>query len=198
MRFDDVHQLPRPNGATDYNDSSHLAGMLAVTNHPQQVDCRCYIGKTTPDSSEQMTAYFRHPDELRYDFSRDQFTPLAAGLIKQGHASFVNTKYITGKDLLPPSVKGMVRIAQGKKPYFYQSIWLTLEIYWHSYLQPLDESNQLIALCSVYGDEYLKLWTKHNKLWKYSILRYWSELDGFWREEPELAYHIIKYVESKL
>jgi hypothetical protein len=92
----------------------------------------------------------------------------------------------------------MVRIAQGKKPYFYQSIWLKLEIYWHSYLQPLEESNQLIALCSVYGDEYLKYWTKHNKLWKWSVRRYWGALDCEWRDEKELGEHIIRYVESKV
>jgi hypothetical protein len=77
-------------------------------------------------------------------------------------------------------------------------MWLKAEIYWHSYVQPLDEPNQIIALCSVYGDEYLKLWTNHNKLWKWSIYRYWSQLDGAWRGEPELAEWVIKYVESKI
>ena len=208
MRFDECG-YPAPNGSTDSEDSSHLAGMLAVTEHPQAVDCRLYIADEYQEffngdiifggeyESYILKVYVRCKNS-KYDFSRDQFTPLAAGLIKQGHASLVNTDYITGRDLLPPSVRGMVRIAQGKKPYFYQSIWLKLEIYWHSYLQPLEESNQLIALCSVYGDEYLKLWTKHNKLWKFSVLRYWSELDGAWRGEPELAEHIIKYVESKI
>ena len=198
MRFDDVYKLPRPNGATDYNDSSHLAGMLAVTNHPEQVPCEKYVVARIVDRDTAIANYTRHPLESRYDFSRDQATMLMAGLIAQGYNDFVNLSFITGRDLLPPSVRGMVRIAQGKRPYFYQSIWLKLEIYWHSYFQPLEESNQIIALCSVYGDEYLKLWTKHNKLWKWSVRRYWGALDCEWRDEKELGEHIVSYVERRI
>jgi hypothetical protein len=188
MIFDEVYQLPRPNGATDFNDSSHLAGLLAVTKHSEQVSCKKYL---------RVRGYTRHPFESRYDFSRDQAIMLMCGLIAQGQQEYVNLKYITGRDILPPSVRGLVRIAQGKNPHLLQRLWLKGEIYWHSYLQPLEEPNQIIALCSAYGDEYLKLWTKHNKLWKWSIYRYWSQLDGQWRQEPELAEWVIKYVESK-
>ena len=196
MKFDELG-YPRPNGATDFADSSHLVGMLAVTGYPKQVDCTRYVVDRYTDRDGVFAKYKRHPQEDRYDFSRDQFIALAAGLIAQRKPYYVRLDFITGRDIMPPSVRGMVRIAQGKKPRFYQSAWLKLEILWNSYLQPLDEPNQIICLCSVYGDEYLKLWTKHNKLWKWSIYRYWSQLDGAWRSEPELAEWVIKYVESK-
>jgi hypothetical protein len=197
MKFDDVYKLPKPNGATDYNDSSHLAGMLAVTNHHKQVDCENYIVDRIVDRDTALAKYVRHPHEQRYDFSRDQYIPLACGLIAQNKRHMVNESFITGRDLLPPSVKGIRRRARLSEPYWYQKLWFKAEILWHSYLQPLDEPNQIICLCSVYGDEYLKLWTKHNKLWKWSLRRYWSQLDGDWRNEPELAEHIIEYVEKK-
>lgn len=203
MRLDELG-YPAPQGASDFEDSSHLAGLLAITEHHQAVDCRKYVTGYVVASSDSPTwfkptkrIYVRCPN-TKYDFSRDQFAPLAAGLIKQGYAAYVNLEYITGRDLLPPSVRGLVRIAQGKNPQLLHRFWLKLEIYWHSYIQPLEEPNQIIALCLSYGDEYLKLWTSKNKLWRWSIYRYWSQLDGQWRGEPELADHIIKYIESKL
>ena len=185
---------PKVNGATDYEDSSHLAGILAIMDHPEAVDCRKYI-EFRPLSGP--IRYFRCPASL-YDFSRDQFILLAAGLIKQGYGNLVNLKYVNGKDIMPPSVRGLVRIAQGKQPLCYQIAWLKAEIYWHSYIQPLDEPFQLIALCMTYGDEYLKLWTKKNTLWQWSIRRYLSQLDGAWRNEPELAEFVIDKIKEKI
>lgn len=198
---------PRVNGASDFDDSSHLAGILAITNYKDTVDCRRYI-KTEfiRDTDSIISSIYgvlkKHTyvrcENTKYDFSRDQFILLAAGLIKQGYGDLVDLDYVTGRDIMPPSVRGMVRIAQAKKPYWFQKLWLKAEIYWHSYVQPLDEPNQIIALCSVYGDEYLKLWTVKNSLWRWSIRRYLSELDGAWRNEPELAEWVIKYVEGKI
>lgn len=203
MIFDDVYKLPRPNGATDFNDSSHLAGLLAVVEHPEQVPCEWYVVARIVDRDTAIAKYVRHPSESKYDFSRDQFVMLACGLIAQGYNDFVNLDFINGKDILPPSVRGLVRIAQGKKPYFYQTKWLTAEIYWHSYLQPIDEPFQLLAMILTYdkfngSNELLKLWTSKNNKWRWSILRYLAQLDGAWRGEKELAEHVIKYVEGKL
>lgn len=198
MQFDS-YGYPRPNGASDFADSSHLAGILAVTEHPQAVNCREYVSFEGAFNKEgKPCKYVRHPLETRYDFSRDQAILLMSGLIAQGHNEYVNLAFITGKDILPPSVRGLVRIAQGKKPTLIQRAWLKAEIYWHGYLQPLDEPFQIIALCLSYGDEYLKLWTSKNKLWRWSIYRYWSQLDGAWRGEPELAEYIVQFVERKL
>lgn len=195
MRFDELG-YPAPQGSTDFADSSHLAGVLAVTKHPLQIDCRDYY---KADIHRWGTTYYyvRHPNETRYDFSRDQAVMLMSGLIAQGHNEYVNLDFITGKDILPPSVRGLVRIAQGKNPRLLHRFWLKCEIYWHSYIQPLEEPNQIIALCLSYGDGYLKLWTTKNKLWKWSIRRYWAELDGAWRNEKELCDHIIEFIENK-
>jgi hypothetical protein len=226
MIFDEIYKLPKPNGASDYNDSSHLAGLLAVIDHPKAVDCRDYVVDRTIDRDTVMGRYTRHPSESRYDFSRDQAIMIMSGLIAQGRNEYVNLSFINGRDILPPSVRGIPRIAHGKKPRFYQSWWLKGEIYWHSYLQPLDEPNQIIALCSVYGDEYLKLWTKQNKLWEWSInfyfggysrdefiemlkqdkkmgffrkwflVRYVLDNGGNWRGEKELAEFIIEKIKK--
>jgi len=192
MRYDE-YGYPCVQGSSDSEDSSHLAGILAITEHDQSANCARYVSLYDKEKPYYVRCY-----KPKYDFSRDQFILLAAGLIKHGYKDLVNLSYITGRDIMPPSVRGVARIATGEKPRWYHVFWFKLEIYWHSYIQPLDEPNQIIALCSVYGDEYLKLWTKHNKLWKWSIYRYWSQLDGAWRGEPELAEHVIKYVESKI
>lgn len=195
MRFDEFG-YPAPSGASDFADSSHLAGILAVTEHPQAVNCMKYV-------MQAPKFYVRHPYETRYDFSRDQATCLMSGLIKQGYNEYVNLAFITGRDILPPSVRGLVRIAQGKKPTFIQRLWLKAEIYWHGYLQPLDEPFQIMCMVMTYdafagNNELLKLWTIKNKLWRWSIRRYFSQLDGAWRGEHELAEYIIQFVESRL
>ena len=178
---------PKVNGADDWADSSHLAGLLAVMDHPDAVPCLRYlVGRE----------YIRHPNEKRYDFSRDQATMLMCGFISQGYRDCVKLSYINGKDILPPSVRGIERIAKTGKALWYQKLWLKGEIYWHSWLQPLEEPFQIIAMCRVYGPEYLKLWTSKNKLWKWSIRRYLSQLDGAWRNEPELAEWVIAKVEE--
>jgi len=182
----DVCGLPKVNGADDWADSSHLAGLLAVMHHPEAVLCLNYLAGRE---------YVRHPAEQRYDFSRDQATMLMCGLIAQAFTLVVDLSYIKGKDILPPSVRGIERIARTGKAFWYQKLWLKGEIYWHAYLQPLEEPFQIIAMCRVYGPEYLKLWTSKNKLWKWSIRRYLSQLDGAWRNEPELAEWVIAKVE---
>ena len=186
MRFEKGY--PKVNGASDYEDSSHLAGILAIFEHPQALNLTKYFdGKK----------YMRCPDS-KYDFSRDQAILLMAGLLKQGSWSYVDLKFINGKDILPPSVRGLAEIAKTGKPYWFQKLWLKAEIYWHSYIQPLDEPFQIIALCMTYGDEYLKLWTEKNTLWAWSIRRYLSQLDGAWRNEPELAEFVIDKIKEKI
>jgi hypothetical protein len=218
MRYD-TNGYVCVNGSTDAEDSSHLVGLLMVTQYPIKIDWDMYI---------KPNGKYQRCKDSKYDFSRDQFLVMAAGMIKSGHGHLVSLDRVDGKDLMPFSVRGLVRIAHGKKPRFYQSWWLTAEIYWHSYLQPLDEPNQIIALCSVYGDKYLKLWTKHNKFWEWSItfyfggysrdefvemlkadkkmgffrkwflVRYVLDNSGNWRGEKELAEFIIQKIKEKI
>lgn len=188
MKFDPIYGLPKVNGADDYADSAHLAGLLAIFNHPQQTALVWYFSEGK---------YRRHPSEKRYDFSRDQATMLMAGFLSQKTSGLVDTKRIDGKDILPPSVRGLESIAKTGKASWLAHQWLKGEIWWHSNLQPLEEPFQIIALCKSYGGGYLKKWTVSNKLWKWSIRRYLSQLDGSWRNEPELAEWIIEKIEAE-
>lgn len=177
--------LPKPNGATDYNDSSHLAGILWMIDHPQKPDMTKYIvnGK-----------YVRHPSEAKYDLSRDQFILLSYGLWKQGRADLIDLNMVDGKDIMPPSVKGMIRIMKGKKAWPWQRFFFLREFDVMCTIQRLEEPFQLMAMAEVYG--LLNEWKNKNKLWKWAIRRYFSHLDGAWRNEPELAEQIITKMEG--
>jgi hypothetical protein len=188
MIFDEFG-YPKVNGADDWADSPHLAGILALFDHPQQVDCAKYV---VPGR------YIRHPNEARYDMSRDQSILLMAGLWKQGKALLVNTDYIIGKDIIPPSVQGMVRKIKGKDYYFWQRWDFEAEFETNVTIQKLEEPFQVIAMCMVYGDGYLARWTRENNLWKWAIRRYLSELDGAWRGEKELAEYVIQKIEGMI
>lgn len=192
----DKNGYPKPNGAEDYADSSHLAGVLAITEHPQQIECFKYSEFYYEKSKGLSVKYVRHPEENRYDFSRDQAKVLMAGQLKQGSHDFVRTSFIDGKDIIYPSLKGYETIARRGKPYFWQRWFAMLEVWIHATFQPLKEPFQTIADCEVY--DLYDFWTSRNKLWRWSIRRYWSQLDGAWRNEPELAEHCIAYIEKKI
>jgi hypothetical protein len=191
-----LNGLPRISGASDMQDSSHLAGILAVFGHPQAVCCTRYVLL----DNENKWYYVRCPFERGYDLSRDQGILLMSGMLAQGERDFVRTNFIDGKDLLPPSVRGLEAIAKTGKASWLSHWWLKREIAWHSNLQPLEEPFQIIALCISYdrahGTKYLKLWTESNKLWRWSIRRYLAELDGAWRDEKELCDFVIKRIEE--
>lgn len=174
---------PKPNGASDFEDSSHLAGMMAVTEHKDAPDLRQYLAYTT-----RGFIYERNP-WTKIDFSRDQYIMLACGYIKQHNPEYVNRAYITGKDFIPPSVRGIEEL----KPTLLQRLWFKAEILFHAYCNPMGEPCQIIALALTYGKEYVDLWKRHNEKWRESIREYWSG----WRGEPEFAEHIINYLESK-
>lgn len=188
----DKSGLPRDNGASDFNDSARLAGLLAVFEWPCSIDFGYYV-KHNP------TRYVRHPKEYKYDFSRDQAICLMAGISKicdpfwEFKRFSINKNYIDGKDWFSPSQNGHVRICRGLKSHWYQNLWLWLDVLWSCYVQPLAEPNQLLCMMIVHPDKkYLKFWLKHNKKWKESINLYWR--DSF-RNEPELAKHMIEFLE---
>jgi len=192
MIFDSLG-YPKINGADDFADSPHLAGILALFNHPQQVDMTKYVAPVEDSSVVgRNLKYIRHPSESRYDMSRDQAILLMAGLWKQGRADLINADYIIGKDLIPPSVSGMIRKAKGKDPWFWQRGDFEAEFETNITIQKLEEPFQVIAMCMVYGDGYLDRWMRENKLWMWAVRRYLSQLDGAWRRESELAEFIIK------
>jgi hypothetical protein len=141
----DKDGFPRILGADDYADSSHLAGLMAITNHPKQQDLTKYIVEKPIELRDGKfninpnICYVRHPNEYRYDFSRDQFIVWAAGAYKQGHADKVTFDYVTGKDFMPPSVKGMVRIIKGGQARWYEKKWFEMELWVNYMFQRIEE-----------------------------------------------------------
>jgi hypothetical protein len=190
-----INGYPKISGASDLEDSSHLAGILAITEHPQAVTLARYIFIKDMSAQKKEPVYKRCLNS-KYDFSRDQSWLLMVGMLKHQESDLINTKYITGKDFIPPSLHGVETIAKRGKPYFFQKWWAMMEVYIHAKYQPLEEPFQTIAACEAYG--LYKFWTSRNKLWKWSVYRYLSQLDGAWRNEPELAEHVIAYVESRI
>lgn len=189
---------PKIQGASDLEDSSHLAGILAITEHPQAVDCTKYVVPKSMNYLIPLSAVFKYircPNSVN-SFSRDQAWLLMVALLKQGKKHQVDTNLIDGKDFIPPSLKGVETIAKRGKPYFWQKWWAMCEVWIHAKLQPLEEPFQTIAACEAYG--LYEFWTSRNKLWRWSILRYLAQLDGAWRGEPELAEWVINYIENKI
>lgn len=203
MIFDELG-LPRDTGATDFQDSARLAGIMTVFGWPQEVRCSKYVvaadkklgGVSIVEAvgSRKITSmYVRHPNEYKYDFSRDQAICLMAGLYAQRETGLVGKLFINGKDFFSPSHNGHVRICQGLKTRFYQNLWLMLDILYFILFTPKAESNQLLCMLMVHPNKrYLKSYLKFNKHWKQSITDYWCS----WREEERLARHMISVLEK--
>lgn len=191
MKFE--QGFPAPNGADDFEDSSHLAGILAVMNHPDQVDMRKYVVNVGgPPPYGPMWKYIRCPNP-KNDVSRDQAIEIMCGLIVQGHTELVDLKFIDGRDIMLPSVRGIERIAKKGSATWFQKWWFRQEIKLNGWLQQLEEPFQIFSMCRVYGDEFFVYWMEKNPKWMWAIRRYFYQLDGQWRAEPELAEYAIEY-----
>lgn len=192
----DMFDLPKDNGASDWQDSARLAGIMTVFGWQRKVDCSKYA---VSYANINCTEYVRHPQEYKYNFSRDQAICLMAGLFVQDRSYLVSKKFIIGRDIFSPSHNGHVRICQGLKPRFYQNLWLMLDIIYNILFAPRSEPNQLLCMLMVHPDpRFLKFWLKYNKHWRDAIREYWCEGAGEWRKEPELAAHMINVLERKV
>lgn len=193
MIFDDLG-LPKDTGATDWLDSSRLAGLMVVFDWPQKINLRHYLH--TPSNKPT-----RHiSDTNTKNFSRDQLVPLAAGLAQQppllDTADIPKGWRAANGDLLSPSQRNHLRLCKGGRGSKFGFFWLKIDILWSAYVQPMAEPNQLICMLMVAGPKYVKMWKHHNKKWKNAIRGYWSEGSGAWRNEPELAIWIIEKLEA--
>lgn len=185
-----VNGIPRDNGATDFEDSARLAGMLAAAGMSPLPQPDVYINK--------------HGDLARWagsslPFTRDQLIPLAYFAkmrplpslvygIEQCVGSFTAPN---GKDFLAPHHKAHIRSCLNvtKKWSIWAKMWLKGEIYFHAmYERGLSEPNQLICMLLTAGPEFVRMWKRANPMWAESINYYWSN----WRNEPELAATLIK------
>ncbi len=185
MKIDNLG-LPKDNGASDLQDSSRLAGVMALFCHPIKVPIQLYViskGK-----------YVRHPREYIYTFSRDQTICLFAGLTVSGFSPLIDPDYKTEGDLVDPGTRGHIRRCAGLQATWFQNTWLKAALLFHAIFTPLDEPNQMLCMAMIAGDEYVKLWANHNPKWAQSIIEYW----GGWRNELELAHLMIHKVQSIL
>jgi len=202
MRWQDGY--PCDSGSTDGQDSARLAGLMQVFNHPKKMNYGLfdYVSKEFDNIK-----LFRHPKEKNLPgnkYSRDQLIPFAAGLSKAHQMpQYSDTlhRIITYKpengDWLSPSHKNHLFICAGFKPSFVGDLWLWLDVLWSCFIDPMAESNQLICMMKTHPNKaYLKFWCKWNKQWANSIRNYWSENEGAWRGEPELAELMIKTIEG--
>lgn len=189
MIFDDKG-LPKENGASDRLDSARLAGIMTVFEFRPRVECSKYVVHNWNTGSY---TYVRHPDERgELDFSRDQAMCLMAGLWRQWLNHLVSEKFIDGKDILTPSHMGHIRRCQGKDSSWIQDAWLWLDVLWACKVKPDAESNQLLSILMVADKKYLKFYLKNHPDWKKTIKDYWCQ----WRNEPDLADHMIKTLEE--
>lgn len=188
MIFDSIG-LPKINTVDDYQDSAMLASILTVFEWPQKVDLKKYIVR-----DNEKLIYTRHPIERIYTFSRDQFTPFIAGLYKQELWYAVDEGFMDGKDWLSPSVKGHVARCKREKANWFQDLWLWMDVLWASFVAQMEESNQLLAMLMIADVKYLKFYTKYNKLWENNVRSYFCG----WRNEKELAEHIINKVKLRI
>lgn len=178
----DSRGLPRDNGATDLQDSARLAGIMATFG----------IGNIPLEMYVVNGKYVRHPDEVIYDFSRDQAICLMAGLAKQFKYSLVNQDYVTGLDVFLPSAKGHIARCKGGKASYLQDAWLWLDILWACYKAPDHEVNQLVCILALAPPKYLAYFKAHHPKWRENILEYW----GGWRGEKALGEAIITKLEA--
>ena len=181
--------LPQDNGASDLQDSARLAGVMTVFDWPQSIPIRYYC-KYQPVLGTSFM-YVRHPEEIIYSFSRDQFVCLIAAYFKKGMLNYVNKAFVTGRDIMPPSVKGHIARCQGRKATWLQDLWLKGEIIAHAKLSPTGEPNQLLCMLMVAGPEWVKMWVRWNPKWQESINAYWRDS---YRNEPELAALMIQKI----
>lgn len=185
--------LPKVNGASDKQDSSHFAGMLTLFDFapeqwkPVQKLHQYLIVRPTGEKY-----YTRHPAEQIYDFSRDQTIPLISGYWRIKDYAFVNQKYVTGRDIFTPDVKGHIKRCQNREANWFENLWLKTAILAHAKFTPLNEPNNIICMSMIAGDKYVQMWKNHNSQWKQSIRNYW----GGWRGEDAFGEHMISVLEK--
>lgn len=209
MIFDELG-LPKVNGASDLQDSAHLAGIMRTFFFPtvHEIDLKKYIlpagepiNLRDVDGMVRFpkTIYVRHPWQYKYDLSRDQVICLWAGMLVAGLQDEVSQDRVNGKDFFAPSVAGHRRICQGLAPRWWQTLWFKADLIWSAKMQPLEELCQIFCMLAVHPDRSLVKWyCEMNPQWRWAIKRYFCELDGAWRDEPELAEVMIQRIESWL
>lgn len=192
--------LPRDVGATNLLDSARMAGMCVISGFNYHIDLSMYVYSYSISKPTFTLRYTRHPlsDPDKMPFSRDQTSCLFAGLYYQGKIHLVNPNYQPPNgDIISPSVRGHFKRCAGFKANALENMWLWIDVIYSAFIDPLAEPNQLIAMLLVADFKYLRAWKRWNKSWERSVTKYWSQEDGAWRGEPELAQALIKTIEER-
>lgn len=186
-----INNIPRDNGASDFEDSARLAGMMAVANMGPCPDPEVYL-----DSEGNLARWWGS----KLPFTRDQLIPLAyyytrCNNFKQHvleryrakiRCSATSFTAPNGKDYLAPHHRSHLRACTGGQWSFVGKLFLLGEICFQSYLH--SEPNQLICMMLTAGPKYVKIWKRFNPRWALDIQDYWCG----WRDEALLADLIIK------
>lgn len=214
----DSHGLPRDTGATDFADSSRLAGLLATFGHPAMN--ANLISLYVVDGNQGVRYPFQDPmgnlsSNNPKNFTRDQLLCLAAGLASLGRqdlclrlyeaakarnnraqnveADVVGSvkEFPNGADILSPSDMNHLRICAGKGGTIGGYAWLLIDIGFNALFARKSEPNQLMCKCKIAGRFFIKLWRLLNWNLDEAIREYWCAGEGAWRAEPELADFLI-------
>lgn len=213
MPFYDESGLPKDIGASDWQDSCRLAGVMAMIGHQNAPDMTRYLTAW----GEGVRCPLYPPANNPKNFSRDQEILLAAGLYfqkKYAQASFLydnalfrnfraqNTEHDypgttkkspDGPDIYSPSAINHLRLCTNVlKGKLLGKAWLVLDILYNALFTPLREPNQLIAMCAIAGAPWVKFYKIVTPKWREAIREYWSG----WRGEPELAKDFITFLEK--
>lgn len=209
----------RPNDLTymDGGDSARAVGMMAMSGSAQD---KFLINHFETFAG----LLCRHPYQDIYkntnNFTRDQLLQAMAGINEANHVDLAkrifwshvkrgflcqNTHTIEDvkkswwdRDILTPSHIGTL-LKPAKIYWLYWMLplcwaWLVLDVAWSTNVKPNDESNQIIAMCSVAGDWALKLYCANHPNWKKPIIEYWSR----WRDQKEIGDAIVGYIENRI
>lgn len=212
------YRFPRTEAATDNMDSAMLAGLMATLGHPQSPDLRAYLygrwGIVRCPERLHEEDWCQNP----FNVTRDQLAPMIAGLVAQGHILYAQClckaieqrgwraqnseadkpgsikPWYNGADLFFGAEKEFCKnvLAMGytnKKSYF----WLSVKIWWHCFISPYHEPNQLIALMATAGPKYIVRWKTLHPNWKECVSNYWLTSS---RQDQEMNDFIIKTLEE--
>lgn len=217
MIFDELG-LPKDNGASDWADSSRLAGLMAVVlpNDPATPDLRSYFIGDKAVRHPTKTVY---PENEPRCMSRDQLVCLAAGLKAQNNYDYaqkivdetglfapndldeealrVGKRKWKVPDLLLPHVREHFKICAGRQGSIVGAIFLAVDIFVSSKFLPMHEQNQMQCLVIARGKKWVSFYKKCNPKWKEATLDYWATGSGAWRNEPVLAAKIIEKIEAE-
>lgn len=214
--------LPRDNGATDYMDSARLAGLTTAVKYPLSINA-LNLGRYCVDglvyrypSTDTSNAASNNP----LNVTRDQILCLAAGYyfrnwssrcVDMLHAAHNRSSYgickaqnteadvtgsrkawYNGADVLSPSHMNHLRLCSRQRGTLLGYLWLNIDIAFYSLFTPKAEPNQLLCMALVAGPKYVKRMRRWNRHLDTAIRNYWSG----WRAEPELAEHMVSYLQT--